>query len=135
MNRFCFVLAIALAALNAGDAFAQGYPNRPVRVLVPFAAGGAVDVLARLIGQKLSEGLGQPVIIENRPGAGGNLASDVLAKSAADGYTVLQTVNGIAISPSLYKTLPFDSQKDFTAVTQIVESQLILVGKPESPCQ
>jgi len=133
MNRFCFALAIALAALNAGDAFAQGYPNRPVRVLVPFAAGGAVDVLARLIGQKLSEGLGQPVIIENRPGAGGNLASDVLAKSAADGYTVLQTVNGIAISPSLYKTLPFDSQKDFTAVTQIVESQLILVANPNLP--
>ena len=133
MNRFCFVLAIALAALNAGDAFAQGYLNRPVRVLVPFAAGGAVDVLARLIGQKLSEGLGQPVIIENRPGAGGNLASDVLAKSAADGYTVLQTVNGIAISPSLYKTLPFDSQNDFTAVTQIVESQLILVANPNLP--
>ena len=135
MNRFCFVLAIALAALNAGDAFAQGYPNRPVRVLVPFAAGGAVDVLARLIGQKLSEGLGQPVIIENRPGAGGNLASDVLAKSAADGYTVLQTVNGIAISPSLYKTLPFDSQNDFTAVTQIVESQLILVANPNLPAR
>lgn len=133
MNRFCFGLAITLAALNTGDAFSQGYPNRSVRVLVPFAAGGAVDVLARLIGQKLSEGLGQPVIIENRPGAGGNLASDVLAKSPPDGYTVLQTVNGISISPSLYKTLPYDSQKDFTAVTQIVESQLILVANPNLP--
>ena len=133
MNRFCFVLAIVLAAFNSGDGFAQGYPNRPIRVLVPFAAGGAVDVLARLIGQKLSEGLGQPVIIENRPGAGGNLGSDVLAKSPPDGYTVLQTVNGISISPSLYKTLPFNSQKDFTAVTQIVESQLILVANPNLP--
>jgi tripartite-type tricarboxylate transporter receptor subunit TctC len=133
MNRFYFVVAIALATLNSGDGFAQGYPNRPIRVLVPFAAGGAVDVLARLVGQKLSEGLGQPVIIENRPGAGGNLASDVLAKSPPDGYTVLQTVNGISISPSLYKTLPFDSQKDFTAVTQIVESQLILVATPNLP--
>jgi tripartite-type tricarboxylate transporter receptor subunit TctC len=98
---------------------------------VPFAAGGAVDTLARLVGQKLSEGLGQPVIIENRPGAGGNLASDVLAKSPPDGYTVLQTVNGIAISPSLYKSLPFDSQKDFIAVTQIVQSQLLLVANPK----
>ncbi len=133
MNRFCFGLAITLAALNTGEAFSQGYPNRSVRVLVPFAAGGAVDVLARLIGQKLSEGLGQPVIIENRPGAGGNLASDVLAKSPPDGYTVLQTVNGISISPSLYKTLPFDSQKDFIAVTQIVQSQLILVANPNLP--
>jgi len=132
-KQFCLALAIAFAALNTGDAIAQGYPNRPVRVLVPFAAGGAVDVLARLVGQKLSEGLSQPVIIENRPGAGGNLASDILAKSPPDGYTVLQTVNGISISPSLYKTLPFDTQKDFVAVTQIVQSQLILVANPSLP--
>lgn len=133
MNRFCFALAMGLAVLQSGAAAAQSYPNRPVRVLVPFAAGGAVDVLARLVGQKLSERLGQPVVIENRPGAGGNLASEVLAKSPPDGYTVLQTVNGISISPSLYKTLPFDAQKDFTAVTQIVQSQLILVANPGLP--
>ena len=133
MKRICFALAIAFVALHSGDARAQGYPNRPVRVLVPFAAGGAVDVLARLVGQKLSERLGQPLIIENRPGAGGNLASEVLAKSPPDGYTVLQTVNGISISPSLYKTLPFDSQKDFLAVTQIVQSQLILVANLNLP--
>jgi tripartite-type tricarboxylate transporter receptor subunit TctC len=124
-------LAAALLALASGSAFAQGYPNRPIRVLVPFAAGGAVDTLARLIGQKLSEGLGQPVIIENRPGAGGNLATDVLAKSPPDGYTVLQTVNGLAISPSLYKTLPFNVEKDFIAVTQLVQSQLLLVANPK----
>ena len=75
-------------------------------------------------GSKLSESIGQPVIIENRPGAGGNLAADVLVKSPPDGYTVLQTVNGIAISPSLYKVLPFDVNKDFVAVTQLVRSQL-----------
>ena len=120
-----------LLALATGSALAQSYPNRPIRVLVPFAAGGAVDTLARIVGQKLSESIGQPVIIENRPGAGGNLASEVLTKSTPDGYTVLQTVNGIAISPSLYKTLPFDSQKDFTAVTQLVRSQLILVANPK----
>jgi tripartite-type tricarboxylate transporter receptor subunit TctC len=131
MRRLGFAISIALIALSASAVQAQNYPNRPIRVLVPFAAGGAVDTLARLIGQKLSEGIGQPVIIENRPGAGGNLASDVLAKSPPDGYLVLQTVNGIAISPSLYKTLPFDSQKDFVAVTQIVQSQLILVTNPK----
>jgi len=124
-------LAVALLALTSGSAVAQGYPNRPIRVLVPFAAGGAVDTLARLVGQKLSESFGQPVIIENRPGAGGNLGSEVLAKSPPDGYTVLQTVNGIAISPSLYKVLPFDSQKDFIAVTQLVQSQLLLVANPK----
>ena len=131
MPRFRFALATVLAILATSSAFAQTYPNRPIRVLVPFAAGGAVDTLARLIALKLSETLGQSVIIENRAGAGGNLASDVLAKSAPDGYTVLQTVNGIAISPSLYKTLPFDVHKDFIAVTQLVRSQLILVANPK----
>jgi tripartite-type tricarboxylate transporter receptor subunit TctC len=133
MKRYRVAFAAALIALATGTAHAQNYPNRPIRVLVPFAAGGAVDTLARLISMKLSEGLGQAVIIENRPGAGGNLASDVLAKSPPDGYTVLQTVNGIAISPSLYKTLPFDSHKDFIAVTQLVQSQLILVANPKLP--
>jgi tripartite-type tricarboxylate transporter receptor subunit TctC len=131
MKRFCFAAAIAVCAFGSSNAIAQNYPNRPIRVLVPFAAGGAVDTLARLIALKLSETLGQSVIIENRAGAGGNLASDVLAKSAPDGYTVLQTVNGIAISPSLYKTLPFDVHKDFVAVTQLVRSQLILVANPK----
>jgi tripartite-type tricarboxylate transporter receptor subunit TctC len=120
-----------LLGLATGSAVAQSYPNRPIRVLVPFAAGGAVDTLARIIGQKLSESIGQPVIIENRPGAGGNHASDVLAKSPPDGYTVLQTVNGLAISPSLYKVLPFNAEKDFVAVTQLVRSQLILVANPK----
>src|SRR4029079_11636839 len=134
MRRLLLTRGLLVAAcVTAGPVLAQSYPNRPIRVLVPFAAGGAVDTLARIVGQKLSEGIGQPVIIENRPGAGGNLASEVLAKSPPDGYTVLQTVNGISISPSLYKTLPFDSQKDFTAVTQIVESQLILVANPNLP--
>jgi tripartite-type tricarboxylate transporter receptor subunit TctC len=126
------VLAIVAMLLGlATGSLAQSYPNRPIRVLVPFAAGGAVDTLARIVGQKLSEGVGQPVIIENRPGAGGNLASEVLAKAPPDGYTVLQTVNGIAISPSLYKALPFDVNKDFIAVTQLVRSQLILVANPK----
>jgi len=124
-------LIAVLLGLASGPALTQPYPNRPIRVLVPFAAGGAVDTLARIVSQKLSEGIGQPVIIENRPGAGGNLASDVLAKSPPDGYTVLQTVNGLAISPSLYTVLPFNTEKDFIAVTQLVRSQLILVANPK----
>jgi tripartite-type tricarboxylate transporter receptor subunit TctC len=133
MKLLQLAFATALAVLTATSAFAQNYPNRPIRILVPFAAGGAVDTLARLIGLKLSESLGQAVIIENRPGAGGNLAPDALVKSPPDGYTILQTTNGLAISPSLYKTLPFDVNKDFIAVTQLVQSQLILAANPSLP--
>jgi tripartite-type tricarboxylate transporter receptor subunit TctC len=118
---------------TAGAANAQGYPNKPIRILVPFVAGGAVDTLARLVGSKLSEQMGQPVVVENRAGAGGNLAPDALSKSAPDGYTVLLTTNGLAISPSLYRKLPFDVQKDFVAVTQVVASQLVIVATPKLP--
>ena len=124
------VIAIVLAAATGG-ANAQGYPNKPIRIIVPFAAGGAVDTLARLIGSKLSEQLGQPVVVENRAGAGGNLAPDALSKAAPDGYTILLTTNGLAISPSLYRTLPFDVYKDFVAVTQVVASQLVIAATPK----
>ena len=133
MKKLAFALSLALLTLTAAAAHAQNYPNRPVRLIVPFAAGGAVDTLARLVGIKLSEGLGQPVIIENRPGAGANLAHDAVAKAPPDGYTVLLTTTGISISPSLYKTLPFDVHKDFTAVTQLVASQLLFTATPKLP--
>jgi len=120
-----------LLVLAAFPALAQPYPHKAVRVVVPFAAGGAVDTLARLIGSKLTEQIGQTVVIENRSGAGGNLAADIVAKSPPDGYTILQTTNGIAISPSLYRTLPFDVHKDFVAVTQLVASQLVFVANPK----
>jgi tripartite-type tricarboxylate transporter receptor subunit TctC len=133
--RFFAFLALALAApiLQGGDARAQSYPNRPIRLIVPFAAGGAVDVLARLLGNKLTEAVGQPVLVENRPGAGGNLGADAVAKSPPDGYTILQTPNGQAITPALYRNLPFDPVKDFTPVTQLVASTLILVASPHLP--
>jgi tripartite-type tricarboxylate transporter receptor subunit TctC len=99
---------------------------------VPFAAGGAVDVLARLLGSKLSEDVGQPIVIENRPGAGGTLAADGVAKSPPDGYTILQNTSGAAIAPALYKSLPFDAINDFSPITQIVASNLILVASPKS---
>jgi tripartite-type tricarboxylate transporter receptor subunit TctC len=124
----CLVAMVALAS----PAYAQSYPNRPIRLVVPFAAGGAVDVLARLLGAKLSEQVGQPVVIENRPGAGGTLAADAVAKSPPDGYAILQNTNGAAIAPALYKSLPFDALRDFAPVTQLVASNLILVASPKS---
>jgi tripartite-type tricarboxylate transporter receptor subunit TctC len=124
-----------LAALScaANPAPAQTYPAKPIRVLVPFVAGGAVDVLGRLAAAKMSESLGQPVIVENRAGAGGNIAADAVAKSPPDGYTILQNTNGQAISPAIYRSLPFDPVKDFIPVTQLVASQLLLVATPSLP--
>lgn len=133
MTRTSLLLAAAIAALAPSGASAQSYPNQPVRIVVPFAAGGAVDTVARVVGQKMSESLGQPVVIENKPGAGGNLAADTVARSAPDGYTVLLTTNGHAISPALYRTLPFDAVKDFIPVTQLIESPLLLVASNKLP--
>ena len=124
-------LALAVLALDAGSAAAQTYPSRPIRIVVPFVAGGVVDALARMMGAKLSETLGQPVIVENRPGAAGNVAADAVAKSPPDGYTILQNTNGQAISPSIYRSLPFDVVRDFVPVTQLVASQLVLVASPK----
>jgi tripartite-type tricarboxylate transporter receptor subunit TctC len=135
MRRLIVALTLVLAALGPGPAGAQSYPMKPIRVIVPFAAGGAVDVLARLVGAKMSESIGQPVIIENRAGAAGNVAADAVAKSPPDGYTILQNTNGQAISPALYKSLPFDAVKDFTPVTQLVASQLLLVATPSLPAK
>jgi tripartite-type tricarboxylate transporter receptor subunit TctC len=127
------LLAAAIAAFASAGASAQSYPNQPIRIVVPFAAGGAVDTVARVVGQKMSESLGQPVVIENKPGVGGNLAADTVARSAPDGYTVLLTTNGHAISPALYRTLPFDAVKDFIPVTQLIESPLLLVASNKLP--
>jgi tripartite-type tricarboxylate transporter receptor subunit TctC len=124
-------IALALLALHANGISAQTYPTKPIRIIVPFVAGGAVDTLARMMGAKLSESLGQPVIVENRPGAGGNVAADAVAKSLPDGYTILQNTNGQAISPAIYRSLPFDVVKDFVPVTQLVASQLVLAGSPK----
>jgi tripartite-type tricarboxylate transporter receptor subunit TctC len=133
MKRLCLAVAFALAAfaLHAGGAVAQTYPNKPIRIVVPFVAGGAVDMLARMLGAKLSESLGQPVIVENRPGAGGNVAADAVAKSPPDGYTILQNTNGQAISPAIYRSLPFDVVRDFIPVTQLVASELVLAASPK----
>jgi tripartite-type tricarboxylate transporter receptor subunit TctC len=135
MRRPAFLIACAFVLLGVVPASAQTYPAKPIRIVVPFVAGGAVDLLARIMGQKLSESLGQPVIIENRPGTGGNAAADLVAKSPPDGYTILQTTNGLAISPALYRKLPFDPVKDLAPVTQLVASQLLLVATPSLPAR
>src|SRR5215468_5739761 len=122
-----FAVLVALA-LGAADASAQIYPAKPIRIIVPFAAGGAVDALARVISAKLQDSFGQPVIVENRAGAGGVTGADLVAKSPPDGYTILQNTNGQAISPAIYRALPFDTLKDFIPVTQLVASQLVLVA-------
>jgi len=126
------VAATVATSMAAPAHAADSFPSRPVRVVVPFPAGGATDVLARLIGQKASETAGQPFIIDNRGGAAGNIGSDNVAKSPGDGYSILQTVNALSLSPALYRKLPFDPVKDLTAVTQLTASPLIIVASPKA---
>jgi len=137
MGRRSPALSVMLAVLTfaAADARAQTYPTKPVRIIVPFPAGGAVDALARILSAKLQESMGQPVIVENRAGAGGVNGSDTVAKSPPDGYTILQNTNGQAISPAIYHTLPFDTVKDFIPVTQLVATSTVLVANPNLPAK
>jgi tripartite-type tricarboxylate transporter receptor subunit TctC len=123
--------ALACAALDAG---AQGYPARPVRLIVADAAGGAPDQLGRLLAQKLSESLGQQVVVDNRPGAAGALGADVAAKAPADGYTLLLTTTSIyAILPSLKRNLPYDPVKDFVPISRLATASNVLVVNVSLP--
>jgi tripartite-type tricarboxylate transporter receptor subunit TctC len=130
--RRLLVSAVVVAA-TANLAYAQSYPSKPVRVIVPFPAASATDVVARTIGQKLSEKWGRPVIIENKPGAGGNLGTEIAAKAPADGYTILMGTVANAISTSLYKKLNYDFVKDFTPVTLVATTPLVLAANPKFP--
>jgi tripartite-type tricarboxylate transporter receptor subunit TctC len=123
-------LAAATAAtpIVSRLARAQAYPSRPVRWVVPFTAGGSTDLIARLMGQWLTERLGQPVVIENKPGGGTNIAVQTVVNAPPDGYTLLFTVVTHAINPSLYKTLPFDFQRDIVPVAGLAELPLVMVG-------
>ena len=123
-----------MLALAAPQAFAQGYPNRPLRWLIPFSAGGPTDVLARAIAPKLSEALGVPVIVENKLGAGGSLALDAVAKAAPDGYTIGMGHTGTqSINPHIYAKLPYDPLKDFAPITPVVSYVNVLVVNPNVP--
>lgn len=115
-RSFCRALLI-LAAGMAAPAVLASYPDQPIRIVVPYAAGGSTDLVARLLGKSVSEQLGQPVVVENRPGAGSNIGTSYAAKAKPDGYTlVLATSTALAANPSLYKNLPFDPQKDFAPI-------------------
>ena len=114
-------------------ALAQVYPSKPIHLVVPFVAGGPPDILARMMGQKLSEGLGQQIVVENRPGAGGNIGYEHVARAVPDGYTVLLgSINTHAINPALYRKVPFDPVKDFVPVTQLALIHNVLVVHPSS---
>ena len=129
-------LAVGIVAtlVLAGPAQAQDYPTKPIRLVVPFAAGGATDVLARLVGERLTASLGQQVVVDNRPGAGGNIGSDIVAKAEPDGYTILMGAVGThAINPSLYPKMPYDPVKDFAPVTLVASVPNVLVVNPEVP--
>ena len=129
MHRALFGVALALASAVA---FAQDWPSKPVRFVVPYPPGGGTDVIARILQQRLSEGLGQPIVIENRGGAGGALGTEVAAKSAPDGYTFLLTLSSHTINPLLYK-LNYDVERDFVPVSLIVSVPQLIAANPDSP--
>jgi tripartite-type tricarboxylate transporter receptor subunit TctC len=136
MKLFLGYLAAVAAAFGAAfDANAQTYPVRPIRLVVSFATGGGVDLVARLVGQKLAEAWGQQVVIDNRPGAGGNLSAELVARSPADGYTLYMSSASIVVNASLYKTLPYDPLKDFAPVTLLVNAHNVLVAHPSLPAK
>jgi len=124
------VLTVAAALLLAGTALAQGYPNKPVKFIVPFSAGSATDIVARTVGEVMSRNMGQPVVIENRLGAGGTIAAAQVARSEPDGYTVLVHSSGHALNPALYKNLGYDTVKDLTGVTTLAAIPNVLVVNP-----
>jgi tripartite-type tricarboxylate transporter receptor subunit TctC len=127
-------IAAALAFLFCGGVHAQAYPSKPIRLIVPYAAGGTSDILARQLGPKLTEAWGQPIVVENRTGANGNVGADFVAKSAADGYTLLITdLGGLVISASVYPKLPFDPSKDFSPVVMVSYSPHVLAVHPSVP--
>ena len=133
MLKIIQAIAIAFAALSL-QVQAQPYPNQPIRLIVPFAAGGPSDVLARAFSQKLGEDLGQPVIIDNKPGAGTNLAAEFVARSKPDGYTIfLMMVGTQAINETLYKKLNYNTVKDFAPITLVASSSLMFVANPSVP--
>ncbi len=125
--------AIALAGWTAASA-QQNYPNKPVKVIVPYVAGGAADITARVISQKLSDSLGQAFVVENRPGANGGVGAEIVAKAPADGYTLLIAASGpIVINPLLYRKVAYDSLSDFAPVSQITRFQYAVVVRDASP--
>nr|WP_316641182.1 tripartite tricarboxylate transporter substrate binding protein [uncultured Roseateles sp.] len=127
------LLASTLLGFGA-SASAADFPSKPIRFIVPYAAGGTTDLVARTVGQKVADKLGQPVVVENKPGAGGNLGMDLVAKAPADGYTIgFGAISTNALNPHVYKTMPFDPRKDFTAVSLLGNSTIVIEVNAASP--
>lgn len=131
-QKYCRLFVAVALGVSCGIALAQGtaYPDKPLRLIVPFPAGGPTDISARIIGQKLTEAWGQQVVVDNRAGANGIIGQDAVAKAKPDGYTLLLQSVAFAVNPSLYK-LPYDSEKDFIPVTMVASTPLMLVVNPE----
>ena len=131
------IAALTCAAVGSTGqaAFAQAYPVKPIRIVVPFLAGGSVDTTGRTFAQKFTETWGQQVVVDNRPGAGGNIGADAVAKAPGDGYTLLITTTGHAVAPGLFRKLPFDPIKDFTPITQIIATYLVLTVNNDLPAR
>jgi len=126
--------ALAFLLALAGPAFSQPFPTKPARLVVPFPPGGPLDAVGRSIAQKLSETWGQGVVVENKPGAGGNIGADLVAKSPPDGYTVVMgALSTHAVNPSLYASMPYDAQKDFAPITRVAITPNVLVVNPALP--
>lgn len=136
VKRVVLTWAVLVSLAWAGACAAQGWPTRPVRILVPFPAGSATDVLARIMARDYQDSLGQPVLVENRPGAGGNIASEALARSAPDGYTLMIGTNTqYAANVGLYRKLPYDPLKDFAPVARLGVNALVLLVRPDFPAR
>ena len=133
-RRSLALVALGLLAALPLGAMAQAYPSKPIHIVVPFPPGGSTDLLARRLGEKLAVSMGQPVVVDNKPGAGGTTGADFVAKAPADGYTLLMGVTGSnAIAASLYPKMPYDTLKDFTPVSQVVSAPLVLAVNSASP--
>jgi len=130
---FASALLLAVCAAHAQAPASPPWPTKPITLVVPYAAGGSTDITARLVGNKLSAELGQPVIVENRQGAGGSISAAYVARAAPDGYTLLTTVSSHTINAKLFKNLPYDLKKDFTPVGQVLEQPYILVVNKDLP--
>ena len=129
------ILTGSLLALSTSATWAQAYPSKPVKLIVPFAPGGFTDVVARILGQKLSSTMGQQFIVENKPGAGSIIGTDFVAKAAPDGYTLVMVSTTHVISPWIYKTMPYDPIKSFTVVSKLVDSAYVLLVNPKVPAK
>ena len=129
------IAALACAGILGGTAQAQDWPSRPIKIMVGFGAGGGTDIISRIVGQALSEILGQSIVVENRVGAGGTIAANGVATAPKDGYTTLMMSNAHAIAPVIYKSVPYDSVKDFDMITQVGTAGLVFLTHPEFPAK